>query len=265
MESVNVYWCEQSETDVPTDNEWLSPRELVRLGELRFAKRIADWRLGRWTVKQALITCFQLPKLDLSDVEIRPATSGAPELYIANRPAPLTVSLSHRCGQAVCALAVSRLALGCDLELIEARSDSFVTDYFTDQEQEFIGGMESTDRNQCVTLMWSAKESALKALRSGLRLDTRDVIVVLSDKGSCLRTSSGNHWFELKTICSSGQILTGWWKHSGCFVKTIVASPIPKLPIDLWARPQRYFLRESEKFSPRIADFPMANCPTHPA
>ena len=67
--------------------------------------------------------------------------------------------------------------LGCDLEIVEPRSDAFIADYFTAEEQALIERTSAADRSLLLALLWSAKESALKALRAGLRLDTRSVIV----------------------------------------------------------------------------------------
>jgi len=57
----DVYWLEQTEADVPAEDDWLSEREAVRLGRMRIPKRRADWRLGRWTAKRALAACLKLP------------------------------------------------------------------------------------------------------------------------------------------------------------------------------------------------------------
>ena len=50
---MEVYWLEQSAADVPAEDEWLSESERTVLAGLRFPKRRADWRLGRWTAKCA--------------------------------------------------------------------------------------------------------------------------------------------------------------------------------------------------------------------
>jgi len=134
---MDVYWLEQTDGDVPAANDWLSEREQTFLSHLRFAKRRSDWRLGRWTAKQAVARSLNMSvqREALAGIEIRSAASGAPEVFFANQPAPVTISLSHRDGAAICAVALSSAALGCDLEMIEPRSDAFVTDYFTPEEQ----------------------------------------------------------------------------------------------------------------------------------
>jgi phosphopantetheinyl transferase len=77
---MNVYWLEQTEADVPIENDWLSENEASSLNRMRFAKRRADWRLGRWTAKHALSVYLDLPAHPeiFKKMDIRPAQSGAP-------------------------------------------------------------------------------------------------------------------------------------------------------------------------------------------
>jgi 4'-phosphopantetheinyl transferase len=246
---VDVYWLEQSVADLPEQNGWLSTSDMARLNGLRFEKRRADWRLGRWTAKRALAAYLNLPAhlQALAEIEIRPALSGAPEVFLANKPADVTISLSHSAGIAICAVAVSGAALGCDLEIVEPRSDAFVADYFTTEEQELITGAHSADRSQLVTLLWSAKESALKALREGLRLDTRSVAVTPlavwpesksedqdGDPAPPFQPSFNcSSWHPLQVRFSVDQVFQGWWQHAHNVVRTMVATPSPSQPIPL--------------------------------
>ena len=143
-----VQWLEQRAADVPADDGWLSPLERAHLDGLRFPKRRADWRLGRWTAKHALARCLQLEIGPLAGIEIRPAASGAPEVFLANRPVLVSISLSHRAGVAACAVAPAGAMLGCDLELLEPRSDAFLADYFAAAEQQLIVTSPSADRDR---------------------------------------------------------------------------------------------------------------------
>ena len=243
---MDVYWLEQSNADVPLDDDWLSPAEKVCLDAMRFPKRRADWRLGRWTAKRALAACLNTAagSCSLASIEIRPAASGAPEAFIADRPASVSISLSHSDGNALCVIAARDTALGCDLELIEPRSDAFVADYFTGKEQALIAQAPAADRPLVSTLLWSAKESALKALREGLRLDTRLVTVSLPEAITCVGPDEGTAaqnpgklrssqavWHRLNVGCASGEVFCGWWRQAGHFVRTIVGSPAPNLLI----------------------------------
>jgi 4'-phosphopantetheinyl transferase len=225
---MDVYWLEQSEAELPADNDWLSASEAILLSGMRFAKRRADWRLGRWTAKRALTAYLKLPDHihALADIEIRPTPSSAPEVFVANKAAAVTVSLSHRSGRAVCAVAPSGVELGCDLETIEPHSDAFITDYLTTEEQELTMRASAADRSRLVALLWSGKESALKALGVGLRLDTRRVIV------SPMDTSFGpNTWRPLQVRYVDGPVFRGWWQHADHILRTLVSDPPADFPI----------------------------------
>ncbi len=227
---MNVYWLEQTEADVPAEDNWLSANEAVCLNGLHFAKRRADWRLGRWTAKRALSVYLAVPSLPeiFQKVDIRPAPSGAPEAFFNSQPAAVTISLSHRAGVAICTVATSRAKLGCDLEVVEPRSDAFVADYFSVEEQALLARVSAAERDRLLALLWSGKESALKALRAGLRLDTRSVIV------EPLAASCGlKGWRPLRVRHTGGHLFHGWYQHTDSIVRTVVCAPPPDPPIPL--------------------------------
>lgn len=224
-----LYWLENTVADVPLQDDWLSAGEVLCLNGMRFSKRREDWRLGRWTAKNAAASYWRLSDqmCSLAEIEIVSACSGAPEVSLANHPAEITISLSHRDGIAACAVAGSKMALGCDLETIEPRSAAFLSDYFTAEEQRLVvsGG---ASRDLLLTLLWSAKESALKALHTGLRLDTRCVVVSPSNVSS---DAGAWRWLQVRHI--SGQVFDGWWKQSRGLVRTVVADQASAAPIPL--------------------------------
>jgi len=227
---MKVYWLEQSEADVPAENDWLSANEAVCLDGMRFAKRRADWRLGRWTAKRTLSVYLDVPAhlQTFKKIEIRPAPSGAPEAFFVNQPAAVTISISHRAGIAACAVAMSGVKMGCDLEMVEPRSDAFVADYFTLEEQALVARASAADRARLLALLWSGKESALKALHEGLRLDTRSVIV---SPGNAAFDLHG--WSPMEVRHTDRRIFHGWWQHADGIVRTLVAAPPPNPPIRL--------------------------------
>ena len=231
-----IHWLEQTDSDLPLSNQWLSPEERTRLDRMIFLKRRSDWRLGRWTAKKAVATFLELPADEgaLAEIEIRAAPSGAPDVYLAKQPAPISISLSHRDGVALCAVA-PQPAFGCDLELVETRGPEFVGDYFTAEERSAIESASFDERAELATLLWSAKESTLKALRVGLREDTREVCVQLQDRNEtshgsmqpvCLvrRDINGSRWRPLSASHARTQAFHGWWRLENDLMRTIVCA-----------------------------------------
>jgi 4'-phosphopantetheinyl transferase len=260
---MNVYWLEQSGKDVPAENDWLGASEMLCLDAMRFAKRRADWRLGRWTAKCALSAYLSVPATleSFREMEILAAPDGTPEAFVSEARAPVTISLSHRSAVAICAVANSDVYMGCDLEIVEAHSQAFVADYFTVAEQARVRRASAEDRNRLVTLLWSAKESALKALRTGLRLDTRSVIV-----NPFLATFDRNGWSPLSVRYAAGhlpedgsnigrylgdRVLHGWWQNSDKAVRTVVAAPPTDSPIPL--KSTDHALERPYKFAAKFA------------
>jgi 4'-phosphopantetheinyl transferase len=230
VSSMDVYWLEQNQADVPAENDWLSTKEVVFQDSLRFAKRRADWRLGRWTAKRTVAVCLRLPcsPLALARLEICPAPTGAPEVFLENKRAGLTISISHRSDRAICAVGPAAVELGCDLERIEPHSDAFLADYFTAQEQALVARQPGPERLRLLALLWSGKESALKALHAGLALDTRSVIVDLVSP-----TVGDRGWSPFRVRFTGGRIFDGWWQAADPMVRTLVAAPPPAPPIAL--------------------------------
>lgn len=222
------YWLEQTEADVPPGDQWLGARERSHLASLRFPKRRMDWRLGRWTAKRALTRCLNLPadNQSLRDVEILASPSGAPQVFLFTQAANVSISLSHRAGQGFCVVGLSGASLGCDLELIESREHSFVSDFFTASEQQLVDSAPAEQAPMLTTLLWSAKESALKALQVGLRLDTTSLDVSLDPEmhgpRDCVGLGDVEVWSSLSVRCGSGQVLRAWWRCANGVVRTVV-------------------------------------------
>jgi len=217
---VDVCWFEQSASDVPSGDWWLSEGERARLDGLKIPKRRTDWRLGRWTAKQAVAAYFSLPRNQaaLAGIELRPAPSGSPEVFLHGRTAPVRLSLSHSRGVGLCAVAPAGTALGCDVETVEPRSPAFLADYFTAKEKSLVARTPAGTRDQVVTLLWSTKESALKALGCGLRADTRSV-----DSAPAGFLQTGVEEWRQVSAHIGGRDFRGWWRISRDLVRTIVA------------------------------------------
>ena len=218
-----VQWLEQTRSQMPAGDEWLSPNEIGFLRRIRFPKRHSEWRLGRWTAKNAVAAFLGAPADHhvLTRIELRSQRDGAPRVFVGGRQASVCASLSHRADRACCAVAAKPVALGCDLELIELRTSLFIADYFTAEEAAFVMRTPADQRSCIANLLWSAKESALKALGTGLRMDTRAVEIPPLD----LLAARPNIWQPLKAYFA-GRELQGWWRVDAPFVATLIADPL---------------------------------------
>ena len=203
---------------LPAGRDWLTAAERTRLEEFRFEKRRRDWLLGRWTAKLALLRIAGLSERDVSRVEIATAPDGAPLPMLDGEPCDIRLSLSHSNGRAFSAAATGVQSLGCDLELIEPRGQEFIDTWFTASESERVERSDPQFRDSLVTLIWSIKESALKALRTGLQIDTRRVEVGDSDDRRV------GDWNTGRTTVDEHGEFDCLWKFDGDFVLSVVVN-----------------------------------------
>jgi 4'-phosphopantetheinyl transferase len=245
---MNVFWLEQSEADLPQHDDWLSAGETVCLDSMHFPKRRREWKLGRWTAKCTVATYLKWrTNCSLAKIEILASTSGAPTVVMDRAPSPMAISISHRAGRAICVVAPLEVALGCDLELIEPHSTAFVLDYFTAEEQYLLHSVPPGDQWILLALLWSAKESALKALQLGLRASLHSVVVFPGEflQGRNDIAVAGNSlpachsqdlrctWHPMHVRCGAEEIIHGWWQRSGEFVRTMISAPPSRPPLFL--------------------------------
>lgn len=220
------------EGEVPEGDGWLGPRERAVQSEIPRERRLRDWRRGRWAAKLAV--CRARPGLVPDDVEILAAEDGAPEAYVGGERLLAPLSISHKGEMAIAAIGPEGTRLGCDLERVEPRSDGFLRDFFLPSERSSVEACGPEARAERANLIWSAKESALKAIREGLRRDTRSV-EVLAIGGSERRPG----WRELRVRDhEGGALLTGWWCERGGIVLSILSDrpePPPRADGEPWA------------------------------
>jgi 4'-phosphopantetheinyl transferase len=214
-----LQWHSAGEHQIPAGTSWLSPRERERAAAMRYAKRRNDYLLGRFTAKSALLVAMGIaPESDpsnLARIDIANASDGAPDPRFDGAPAPLSISMTDRAGWAVCLLGPPGRSLGCDLELVEPRTELFIRDYLTAGESAAVlAEPAGQTRDLAANLVWSAKESALKVLRTGLRRDTRSVEVAHRP-----RTHQG--WREIAMTVDSERVFPGWWQRFGDFILTV--------------------------------------------
>jgi 4'-phosphopantetheinyl transferase len=214
---MTTHWLLLPASALPKGDDWLGPEERKVLEGLRFPKRRSEWKLGRCAAKRALALLAGIDTLER--IQIIAAEDGAPEAFIDKRKIDSGISISHREDLAACVIAPNT-RVGCDLEAVEPRTSRFVNDFFTERECMEVEKTAVALHDRHVALIWSAKESALKVLRVGLRRDTRSVEVEIDD----LETATAG-WHALRaTVSPEHRTLRGWWRQEEHVVLTIVSN-----------------------------------------
>ena len=216
---LRVSWFSAGLDTLPEDDSWMDEAEAGRIGSMTYSKRRLESTLSRHTAKSTLVRALELDpgESSMARVTIRNASDGAPEAYLDGGEIDAVIAMTDRADWAVCAVLHGSVRVGCDLELVESRSDAFIRDYFTPAEQSVAMEVVDEERHLRANLIWSAKESALKVLRTGLRVDTRSVEVRIDSE------PAGPGWNPLEVI--GGDVaFPGWWHRFGEFVLTVVAA-----------------------------------------
>jgi 4'-phosphopantetheinyl transferase len=236
-----IDWLIQSTTGHPALARGIAPagllseQEQLRLIELKTIKRRSDWLIGRWTAKHLIQSYIERqagvqPLLHTLTVMNDP--DGAPHIiadgsdakYCVATICNLQLSISHCDGHAFCALSdTCGIQIGVDIEQIEPRAPAFAEDYFTVHELDQLRAAPQESCDTLVTLIWSAKEAVLKALRLGLTVDTRKVscTVAPAPQGAAA-------WAALGVRSAPGLLgereydLRGWWRQFDKYILTMV-------------------------------------------
>lgn len=221
---LELTWTTARIEEVPASDTWLGEQERAVLSGMRAGPRRDSFRLGRFAAKRLL-----------GQVEVLPTPQGPPAVFRSGARLPISLSLSHRDGVGLCAAVSGEVALGCDLERVEPRSFAFARAFLTDRERAALA--RASDASECANLIWSAKESALKALHVGLARDTWEIEVVVQREGTWVGShmtvrrvgdssepeSEPTPWRDLVIRDhGDGQLLRGGWRRLDGFVATWV-------------------------------------------
>ncbi len=217
-----VYWTAVSFDQISADDlSWLSKQEKQHYETFRFTKRRDEWLMGRWAAKKLLGSAYpSFNAVRMNEISILNETSGAPYVLVYGIRVPGVLSITHREGMA-CAAWVSDAAIkiGIDLEFVETKPDIFIHDYFTAEESQQVFTATEPHRALAASLVWSVKESLLKALQTGLRIDTREVAVSVSS------FESSEQWRSIRVSrCAKHTgFVNAAWRSIGDFVLTCAA------------------------------------------
>jgi phosphopantetheinyl transferase len=201
-----VYWSIADEASIDCRTSYLSKAEQSIFDGFRFDLRRDSFLAGRWVAKR-LIQNVLLPDKSFCEISILNESSGKPYAVYDGERLDGELSISHAGKWAAAALSVDGLSVGVDIEVTTPRSSAFVVDYFSSGECALLN--DRTDKYDLnVTVIWSAKESMLKALGLGLRLDTRRVRVTSIG----FHRGSGSDGWNPLGLESDNSVWVGCWR-----------------------------------------------------
>lgn len=222
---MNVYWTFEAirssllSVERASFELSLGESEKAYYQTLRFNKRRVEWLAGRLALKKLLRAVEpDFAQYKEQQLEILKAENGAPYLCIdGERLQNHSISISHSNGFLLCAYSPEESHLGMDLERIEPRPQPFVQDFFTPAEVRLVELCPPQEAAQLATLIWSAKESILKALSIGLKVDTRSIEV-----DTVSQTCSQEEWnlIRFTSAILNENSLRLYWRREENFVLT---------------------------------------------
>jgi phosphopantetheinyl transferase len=162
--------------------KYLNNTELFDYQKLSVPKRQMEWLASRLLVKQLVRESVENGRLlQYRSIEVRKETSGVPYVYLKGTGRIGWLSFSHSNSGVFAAFSTNNNTwFGVDIEYVEARSPLLFEDFFTKNEFDTVNALDGTEKDKLANLVWSAKESYLKATEKGLQMDTRRVEILQS-------------------------------------------------------------------------------------
>ena len=240
----------------PGDEALLCGAERARLAALHVPRRRAEWLAGRATAKavvvEALKEAFPGP-WSRAAIEIGTQPSGMPSARLAveargvagfapGQRLPVSVSISHTQGHAICAATcppragAPLRALGVDLGVVEQRSRELVADFFTGEEQHYVRDGPAEELDLRANLIWCAKEAVLKTVGLGLTIDTLEVSCRPgsgpADPGEWRLAPADDGWHPFLATCgpgllAGGALVRGIWRAFPGLVAALASRTAP--------------------------------------
>jgi phosphopantetheinyl transferase len=168
--------------------------------------RTSDFLAGRVALKNALKQYLSKNKIDLlnlGEINIKNFESGQP--YIESYE-NLHCSISHSYGLGIGAVAPFRI--GVDIEKIRPHKDSLATYIAEDKELDLVQDFFHSHTDK-ITLVWTIKESVMKALGVGFKISPKRVKI----------TKRINNFFEVKVLDSTTSYWYVWSIDTGdCYI-----------------------------------------------
>jgi len=146
-------------------NNILHYSESIKFNSFQSPKRKGDFLLGRYCAKMALVALEK--HLTFQDIHIDVGVFNQPIIKIPK--SHYQVSISHTQSSAIALVFPEEQPMGIDLEILSVESKAVLINQFTNHEIALVR-MHRDYIEDIVTLLWTAKESLSKILKTGLTL-----------------------------------------------------------------------------------------------
>jgi phosphopantetheine--protein transferase-like protein len=153
----------------------LTPSEIAILDRKNIAKK-NQWVAGRLASKQALndyLVAQGHNPIPPQEISVLYNPNGSPILCdLKGKKLDFLISISHSNEYAVASIAEAKdlSGLGIDIEKIRSFRTETTTAFMTERELEIYERAPADQKNYFATLIWTGKESVLKALGTGLKI-----------------------------------------------------------------------------------------------
>lgn len=178
-----IYWTHSTFTQDTLNNfeeqlnDILSNEEIRSYRKLIIPKRRNEWLASRVLAKILISQVLEERDLALCQIEIHKESSGMPYVVIEEKRVG-RLSLSHSGQTVIIAFSTDpKASVGVDVESLEQRTGQMTDLFFTPYESRWVDSLSGRTRILAQNLVWSAKESYLKAVGKGLQMDTRSVTI----------------------------------------------------------------------------------------
>lgn len=174
----------------PPRTEGLPPAERDRAATFGSAKRRREFVLGRVTARTLLAEHLALAE---PDVPLRIGEDGAPEIEGVG----LHLSITHAstAERSFAAAAVAPHPVGVDLEVIRPRRPDLYRFVLHPDEYGLLDALPH-DHDAAQVLLWTLKEAALKAMRTGFRCSPKKLRLSIEpgQRSGSVRVEDGGTW-----------------------------------------------------------------------
>jgi 4'-phosphopantetheinyl transferase len=170
--------------------------------------RKVSFLLGRYCAKKAIASLFNIHSL--SQIYIDSGIFNQPVIKLPPNIPNMRVSISHDGVSAVALAFPEEHPMGIDIESIDEDKSSEISAHFTVHEKTLYHGINNS-KTEIDTILWTAKESLSKALKTGLTtgLDIMELGTLEKVNQRYFR-GTFTHFFQYQTISiiHGGKVIT---------------------------------------------------------